>query len=155
MSLHSLPSCDLIKTHLDSDMPKTWEEKFNSAKPHQVKQIDKDFADIPAGSTMLIATPKIIADHLSQIPVGHSTDMKKIRTDLANEYGAGYTCPVTTGIFLRTVAEHGHEQVESGKGLEEVPPFWRAIDSRSSTIKKLSFDTGFIIHQRLAEGLSA
>jgi hypothetical protein len=136
-------------------MPKTWEEKFNNTKPHQVKYIDKDFADIPAGSTMLIATPKIIADHLSQIPEGYSTDVKKIRTDLANEYGAAYTCPVTTGIFLRTVAEYAHEQMAHGKGLAEIPPFWRAIDSKSNTIKKLSFDTGFIINQRLAEGLTA
>ncbi len=136
-------------------MAKSWEEKFNSDKPHQIKQIDKDFADIPAGAQMLIATPKIIADHLSQIPEGYSTDVKKIRTDLANEYGAEYTCPVTTGIFLRTVAEFGHEQIKGGRPLNEVPPFWRAIDRKSNTIKKLSFDREFIINQRQAEGLPA
>lgn len=136
-------------------MAKSWEEKFNSDKPHQVKQIDKDFADIPAGAQMLIATPRIIADYLNQIPEGYGTDVKKIRTDLANEYGAQYTCPVTTGIFLRTVAEFAHEQIEAGKALTEVPPFWRAIDRKSNTIKKLSFDKGFIADRRLAEGLPA
>ncbi|GAB5526224.1 MAG: hypothetical protein Roseis2KO_40960 [Roseivirga sp.] len=136
-------------------MAKSWEEKFNSDKPWLVKQIDKDFADIPAGAQMLIATPAIIADYLKQIPEGYSTDVKKIRTDLANEYGAEYTCPVTTGIFLRTVAEFGHEQVLAGKALSEIPPFWRAIDQKSNTMKKLSFDKSFITRQRQAEGLPA
>lgn len=119
-------------------MGKSWEEKFNSDKPHQIKQIDKDFADIPGGAQMLIATPGIIADYLKQIPEGYSTDVKKMRTDLANEYGAEYTCPVTTGIFLRTVAEFGHEQIESGKSIAEVAPFWRAIDQKSNTNKRIS-----------------
>lgn len=136
-------------------MAKSWQEKFNSDKPFQLKQIEKDFADIPAGASMLIATPQIIADYLTQIPKGYSTDVKKIRTDLANEYGAEYTCPVTTGIFLRTVAEFGYEQIEAGKSANEVPPFWRAIDKRSNTIKKLSFDTDFIMKQRETEGLPA
>ena len=134
-------------------MAKTWEEKFYSKKPHQVKRIEKDFADIPAGASMLIATPEIIADHLKQIPEGHSTDIKKMRNDLANEYGAEYTCPVTTGIFLRTVAEFAHEQLEKGKSSKDLPPFWRAIDQKAKINKKLSFNTEFIVQKRKEEGL--
>jgi hypothetical protein len=136
-------------------MAKSWSEKYNSDKPHIIKQIDKAFADIPAGAQMLIATPKIVANYLNQIPEGFSSDTKKIRTDLANEYGAEYTCPVTTGIFLRTVAEFGYEELQKGKSTDEVPPFWRAIDKKSTTSKKLSFDQDFITKQRLAEGLPA
>ena len=136
-------------------MAKSWSEKYNSDKPHTIKQIDKAFADIPAGAQMLIATPKIVADYLNQIPEGFSSDTKKIRTDLANEYGAEYTCPVTTGIFLRIVAEYGYEELQKGKLTSEIPPFWRAIDKKSTTSKKLSFDQDFITKQRMAEGLLA
>jgi len=136
-------------------MGKTWTEKFNTDKPHLVKRIDKGFADMPAGAQMLIATPKIIAEYLNQIPEGYAADVKKIRTDLANEYGAEYTCPVTTGIFLRIVAEYGYEEIQKGKSVKEVSPFWRAIDRKSTILKKLSFDTAFISLQRLVEGLPA
>ena len=46
---------------------KTWLEKLNVKKEPKVKRIDFDFADIPANSTMLIATPKIVEDYIKQI----------------------------------------------------------------------------------------
>ena len=136
-------------------MPKSWSEKFNNGKSHEVKVIDKDFADIPAGSTMLIATPKIISDYVRQIPQGYEADVKKIRKDLAAEYGAQYTCPVTTGIFLRIGAELAHEEIAAGKSLEEVMPFWRVINKKSTAAKKLTFGYDFVQKQREQEGLTA
>ena len=136
-------------------MPKSWSEKFDNGKSHEVKVIDKDFADIPAGSTMLIATPKIVADYVRQIPEGYEADVKKIRKDLAAEYGAEYTCPVTTGIFLRIAAEVAYEEIESGKSLSEVIPFWRVIDKKSTAAKKLTFGYDFVKEKREAEGLTA
>ena len=132
---------------------KTWTEKFNSDKPHQVKVIDKAFADIPEGGKMLIATPKIIADHISQLPAGHQTDTKTMRNDLAIEHQAEYTCPVTTGIFLRTVAEAAYEMKEEGTPVKDLPPFWRAIDEKSKLSQKLTFGTEFLIQMRKKEGL--
>ena len=46
-----------------------------------------------------------------------------MRNDLAIEYGADFTCPMTTGIFLRIVAEYNYENL-SKKGTE-ISPFWR------------------------------
>ena len=43
--------------------------------------------------------------------------------DLAIEYQADNTCPVTIGIFLRIVSEASYEELKSGKGIEEVTPF--------------------------------
>ncbi len=84
---------------------KTWKEKFESKSEPEIRRPENAFADITAGSTMLIATPGIIADYITSIPRGKHADVKKIRRDLAATYHAEYTCPVTTGIFLRIVAE--------------------------------------------------
>ena len=136
-------------------MAKSWEEKFNNGKEPVIKRIDKKFADIPMGSDMLIASPKVIAHYLNQIPAGYEADIKKIRTDLANEYGAQYTCPVTTSIFLRTVSEYAHEQLENGASENDIPPFWRAIDPKSKILGKLSFGKEFVLNKRKEEGLAA
>jgi len=135
---------------------KTWADKVNDpAKEFIVKKLEKDFADMPAGSKMLIATPKIIDEYIRQIPKGKSSSLATMRRDLANEYGAEYTCPVTSGIFLRIVSEAAHEQIEKGVALNKVTPFWRVVDEKSTLNKKLSFGTEFVMNQRTKEGLSS
>lgn len=133
---------------------KTWTDKVNDpTKEYVVKKLEKDFADMPAGSKMLIATPKIIDDYIRQIPKGKSGSLATMRRDLANEYGAEYTCPVTSGIFLRIVSEAAHEQIEKGVALSKVTPFWRVVDEKSALNKKLSFGAMFVASQRKKEGL--
>lgn len=70
----------------------------------QIKQLDKAFADMPEGCVMLIATPQIIDEYVRGIAFGKRVDTKTMRRDLAQQFEAEYTCPVTTGIFLRIVA---------------------------------------------------
>jgi hypothetical protein len=135
---------------------KTWADKVNDpTKEYIVKKLDKDFADMPAGSKMLIATPKIIDEYIRQIPKGKSGSLATMRRDLASEYGADYTCPVTSGIFLRIVSEAAHEQFEKGSTLNKITPFWRVVDEKSALNKKLSFGTEFVMNQRKKEGLSS
>ena len=84
---------------------KSWNDKLHDARLPQVKRLDKSFADMPEGCMMLIATPAIIDSYIRQIPKGKSVDLLTLRDDLAREYHAEKTCPLTTGIFLRIVAE--------------------------------------------------
>lgn len=132
---------------------KTWQEKLHIDKKAEVKKNDYDFADIPAGSKMLIATPLIMDEYIRQIPKGHFTDIKQIRKDLAAEYKAQYTCPVTTGIFIRIVAEAAYEEYEKGKPLSKITPFWRALSAKSPSAKKLSFGLKFLLDQQKKEGI--
>jgi hypothetical protein len=132
---------------------KTWAEKMLPDKKAEVKKNDYDFADIPAGSKMLIATPKIVDGYVRQIPKRHFTDIKQMRKDLAAEYGAEYTCPVTTGIFLRIVAENAYEEFEKGKSLNKIAPFWRAMSIKSPSAKKLTFGIKFLKDQQKQEGI--
>lgn len=130
---------------------KTWIEKFEEDKAPQVKHLDKDFADMPAGSKMLIASPKIIDQYIRTIGKGKKINLKSLRSDLALEHRAEYTCPVTTGIFLRIVAEANYEKWLQGSPLESITPFWRVIDPNSSLAGKLSFGKEFLEEQILNE----
>ena len=97
-----------------SELP--WNEKFQHRKDHQIKHIDKKFSDIPENSDILIATPKIFDDYIRKIPVGTSVDLKKVRQDLAKNYKVDHTCPVTTGLFVRIVAEATYEKIQKLEG---------------------------------------
>jgi hypothetical protein len=133
---------------------KTWAEKVVNSKPHEVKKNENGFADIPAGGIMLIPTAKIIDEYVRQIPKGKEVTLQIMRKDLATEYRAEYTCPVTTGIFLRIVAEAAHEELMKGKPIGKIAPFWRVVDEKSTIGKKVSFGPDFIKTQRTKEGLS-
>lgn len=134
-------------------MAKSWTEKYHTTSEPVVKVLDKKFSDIPEGDTMLIATPKLVDEYIREIPEGHQVDIKTIRKDLAIAHQADNTCPVTTGIFLRIVAEKAYEEREKGSAEEEITPFWRAIKMKSPLAKKLSFGSEFLAQQRGKEGL--
>ena len=96
-------------------MAKSWKEKFFSIKNFEIKTIQKNFWGHVAGSKMLIPTPLIIQEYINHIESGKISEVKIMRNDLAIEYGADFTCPMTTGIFLRIVAEYNYENL-SKKG---------------------------------------
>lgn len=126
---------------------KTWLDKLHENKKPQIKRIEIDFADIPAGSSMFIATPQLIDQYIQEIDFGKRIDTKTLRRDLALEHDADDTCPVTTGIFLRIVAEANYEKFQQGKPLEEITPFWRVIEPTSPLAKKLTFGQDFLVQQ--------
>jgi hypothetical protein len=132
---------------------KTWTEKLNIDRKPVIEKADKDFAGIKAGQMMLIPTPKIVDAYIRQIPEGKEVDSNTIRKDLAAEYHAEVTCPLTTGIFIRIAAEAAYEELEKGKPLNKITPFWRVINEKSPTAKKLSFGTKFLKEQRKKEGI--
>ena len=135
-------------------MAKTWQEKFNSNNPSVVKIIDKKFADLPEGTKMFIATPKLIDTYINHIPKGIEVDIKRMRKDLAAEHNAENSCTVTTSIFLRIVSEVAFEEYEKGEKLEKITPFWRVINVKMPIAKKLSCGVDFINMQRKKEELS-
>ena len=132
---------------------KTWNDKLTDGKPHHVKKLDKKFVDIPENSMMLVAIPQIFEDYIRAIPYGKSVSLKEIRSDLAREYIADHTCPVTTGMFVRIVAEATYEQFLQGVPEEQLTPVWRVIDGKSSVAKKISFPFEWIAERRAKEGL--
>lgn len=123
---------------------KSWQEKLNIDRQPYIEPLEKDFAGLKAGQMMLIPTPRVVDAYIRQIPFGKKVSPETLRKDLAAEYHAEVTCPLTTGIFLRIVSEAAHEAYEQGQPLESITPFWRVVDAKSTTAKKLSFGTEFL-----------
>jgi len=126
---------------------------MHNGLPSKVEVADKKFADIPEGATMFIATPEIVEEYIRNILEGMETSLQQMRKDLAAEHNAEYCCPITSGIFLRIVAEAAYEEYRTGKPLDEITPFWRMIDRKSPAAKKLTFGADLIKDQRAKEGL--
>ncbi len=132
-----------------------WARKMDATRAAKVVVLEKPFAGIPAGSKLLIATPKILADYLMRIPRGEQRGIVRLRNELARRHRAHATCPVTTAIFLRIVAEHALEELARGVTPETVTPFWRAIEPGSTIATKLSCDSAWLQQLRASEGIVA
>lgn len=104
-----------------------------------------------AGSLMYISTPAEIEAYIAQIPRGVWVDLPKLRNDLAAAHGADWTCPLTTGIFLRILAEAHVERVREGLSDEPACPFWRVISPSSPLAKKFSLGPDYILEKRQQE----
>lgn len=135
--------------------PKSWTEKLQASRPPEIKPAPKAFADLREGDRMLISSPAQIDAFIRSIPPGQSLDMPGLRRALARANGADAACPLTTGIFLRIVAEAANEAYAQGAPPSGVTPVWRVIGPKAPVLKKLSFDPHWLLDQRAREGLSA
>jgi hypothetical protein len=130
-----------------------WRCKLQAKKAAKVVVLEKPFAGIPAGSKLLIATPQIFARYLGKIPYGEACSIVRVRNELARQHRAHATCPVTTAIFLRIVAESALEMLADGAAAHTVPAFWRVIAPDSTIARKLSCDANWLAHMRTSEGI--
>ena len=133
--------------------PKSWREKMYNGKQPKVVITNKKLADVPENETMVIVTPIVVDEYINNIEPGKHTSLQQMRKDLAATYNAHFCCPITSGIFLRIVAEAAYEQYLNGKTINEITPFWRMIDRNSPCYKKLSFGTQFINEMHKKESL--
>ena len=127
-------------------MPKSWDEKYRGAKPPHVTVLAKPFAGVGAGERLFIASPALLDERIRAVPAGRTHDPVALRADLARENGAVATCPTSTAIFLRIVAERALERLDG-----DPTPFWRIIAPDSPLARKLSCGPDFIRHRRALE----
>jgi hypothetical protein len=132
-------------------MPKSWQQKYASAKPAHVVTLDKPFAGVPAAARLLVPDPALVERHVRAVPRGETMDMAAVRARMAEEEGADAACPVTTSIHLRIVAELAVEATEAGMPVQEVAPFWRVVAPEAVLAKKLSCGSEFIRRRRACE----
>lgn len=128
--------------------PTDWRKRLRSAKPAKTITLHTDFGGVKAGTVMFIATPEIIAGYVAAIPPGETRSVPRLRNELARRYKAQATCPVTTAIYLRVVAEAALTDLAEGAGTAAVTPFWRVIDPGSAIARRLTCGDDFIRHQR-------
>ena len=116
--------------------------------------LTKPFGGAPEGAKMLIATPRMVDEYIRAVPPGETRSVAQMRTELARAHGADIACPISTSIFARISAEAALEDVEIGKPLSEVTPFWRVIDEKSPIAKKLSCGVDLLRSQREQEAVT-
>lgn len=96
---------------------KTWREKLE-------RDLERRIIDTPDGK-MLVSRPLDVDAVMREIPHGKLVTIGQIRTRLAKDFHSDYTCPLTTGIFIRIAAEAAEEDL--AKGVKQITPYWRAI----------------------------
>jgi uncharacterized membrane protein len=134
-------------------MAKTWTEKFNQSKKVIIKTIDRNFAGITIGETLVLPSTQIIDDYVRAIPKGKQKIIDDFRKETAKKFKVNKTCPVMTNMNLKIVAELAAENIENKNALETVSPFWRLVKTNDPITKKLSFSNEMISQLRKDEGL--
>lgn len=128
-------------------MPK----QATKAKEPKRVVLDKPFAGIPQGSILYVATPAIIATYIQKLAPGERRSIEQMRRDLAKRNKADATCPVSTAIFIRSVAEISLRQMAEGNGADKVVPFWRLVAPGTPIAKRLDLDADWLEGQLAAE----
>ena len=114
-----------IKWKLKAGM--TWRRKLEQEHPKHGKlvpvppRMHKRFGT----GTMLIPRPLDVDAIVRQVRKGKLITQSALGDRLAQQSRADSTCPMTTGIFLRMVAEAAEEDLRGGK--KRVTPYWRTI----------------------------
>ncbi|MCX6009689.1 MAG: MGMT family protein [Chloroflexi bacterium] len=115
---------------------KTWRQKLEEEHPEHGKVVDipPKMQNRFGTGKMLIPKPLDINALINKIPKGKLVTVTQIREKLAKDAHANCSCPMTTGIFLRIVAEVAEEDLRSGK--REVTSYWRVLKSDGSLNEK-------------------
>lgn len=130
---------------------KTAREKLAAKKEIKKVVMDKAWAGMQPGDTMLVATPLMIDAYIREIPHGETKTIPDMRADLAKRENCSGTCPMSTSIFVRMVADAALEDIAEGKPVSRVSPFWRMITSKDKMAAKLNVDPAWIDEQRNLE----
>jgi alkylated DNA nucleotide flippase Atl1 len=123
-----------MTTHTGTRRKSAVDRRDIAAAPY-VKVLDEPkSAAFPAGR-MLIASPRAVHDVVSSVPDGRVIAFGTLRNALAAQFGADYTCPITTGIFLRIAADASEEERQAGA--TQTTPWWRVVRDDGSLFEKL------------------
>lgn len=82
---------------------------------------------------MLVPKPLDVDACIRKVKKGRLVTVKQVRDRLARDSKADFTCPLTTGIFLRISAEASEEDIISGR---EPAPYWRVVKQEGSLNEK-------------------
>lgn len=131
----------------------TWAERLAASNDVDIRPVAEGRRGMTAGKLMLYPSAQMVNDAIRAIPEGESVTPRELRTRLAEQYDVTYTCPVTTTMMLRVVAEAANEAHANGAPLAELTPVWRVLDRSAPALRKLTFDPDWVLAARDREGL--
>ena len=129
----------------------TWAERLAASDGVDIRPVPEGRRGMTPGKAMLYPSARMVQDAIRAVPEGETITPKELRVLLADRYGAEYTCPVTTTMMLRIVAETANEAREGGAAPDEIAPVWRVLDAKASALRKLTFDPAWILEERARE----
>ncbi len=118
-------------------MSTDFQRRYDNAKPSYIKTNEKRFADLPAGSSVLIPSPQDIEAVVNDLDGDEAVSLTDLRTELASRHGADGCCPVMAGMNLRVAAEVTFQAMDAGVPVDQVVPIWKAIDPAGTLAPKL------------------
>lgn len=131
---------------------KSWREKLQ--KPEAPQFVDNPGPRGPwrnfATGRMVIPRPLDVDALMRRIEEGKLATVTQIRQRLARDYQADFTCPLTTGIFIRIAAEAAEEDFSQGR--EPITPYWRVLKGDGSLNPKFPGGSGAQEIRLVAEG---
>ena len=113
---------------------KTWREKLEKEQEPRVVDVPPKMAKRFGTGKMLIPTPILVDGLIRKVDKGKLVTINQIRERLAKDFKVDSTCPLTTGIFLRIVAETAEEDLS--RGVTEITPYWRVVRDDGSLNEK-------------------
>jgi len=131
---------NMVKKSGKSKKGKSWREKLEKAQEAKLVYIPPEDAETSAMAKrfgtgkMLIPKPLDVDALIRKIPRGRLATKSQIREKLAKDFDADFTCPLTTGIFIRIAAEAAEEDRHAGKN--SITPYWRVVGDDGSLNEK-------------------
>lgn len=113
---------------------KSWQEKLHNQDHSKIIEIPARMVKRFGPGTMLIPKPMDVDALIRKAKRGKLLTVSEIRSKLARDNEVDTTCPLTTGIFVRIVAEAAEEELRDGK--KRVTPYWRVIRDDGSLNEK-------------------
>jgi hypothetical protein len=103
----------------------SWREKLEKQQEPKLVDVPPSMERQLGSGKMLIPRPLDVDALIRTVPRGRLVTVNQIRAQLAAEYAADVTCPLTTGIFIRIASEAAEEDRRAGK--TRVTPCWRVL----------------------------
>lgn len=118
---------------------KSWKEKLHTEQQAKVvvipQKMRKRFGPLRKNATILIPRPLDVDALIRRVPRGKLVTQGQLRERLARDAAADVACPITTGIFVRIVAEAAEESAREGKS--RIAPYWRVVRDDGRLLEKL------------------
>ncbi len=114
----------------------TWKDKLTREHPNHgaLRPIPEMWHKRFGEGQMLIPKPLDVDALIRGVRKGKLVTQAQLREQLAQAAGADTACPITTGIFLRIVAEAAEEDLAAGK--KRVTPYWRVVSDEGRLNEK-------------------
>jgi hypothetical protein len=112
-----------------------WQEKLTRASNPHIVEAPERWNNGKSGGKMLIPSAHEMQEWIRQIPDNETRTVVEMRNYFAKKHGADITCPLTSGIFLRIIAEAAEEGRSEGR--KDITPYWRVVTDNGKMPPKI------------------